>query len=400
MTGLGTALAVGAIGQGVGGILGNVIGGFASAADREKAEAAFKKAMAEIEAIGAGPDLSREIFLKEFKQVGVLTPEVEKAVDQGVARVAEVDPGLKKAQMSALADIMQVGKTGITAKERLQRQLASEEAARAVSSAEAGQIAQLRARGLAGSAAERTLLGRSADERARREYELAAQTAMAAESRALQAMIQGGQFAGQIRGQEFSEGTTNAQIKNEMDRFNITNRSAQEQRRVAMENQARQYNAAVAQDIHNKNIIMPYQEKVRQRNAEQQMRQNQLTLAQLRSGMYGQQSQMAQQQAAQTQQMWGQMGGAFGQLAGVGLGMYGQGAGWFSPGTTTADLVDRGLSSEGLDLLRGNSPSTGFYSQLDDAVAQGPNWFSPQTTTADLAAKLNPAARRTLGWNR
>lgn len=386
MTGLGTALAVGAIGKGVGGILGNVIGGFASAADREKAEAAFNKAMAEIEAIGAGPDLAREIFLEEFKVVGVLTPEVEKAVEQGTARVAQINPALKKAQMSALADIMQIGKTGITAKEQLQRQLLSEEAARAVSSAEAGQIAQLRARGLAGSAAERTLLGRSADERARREYELAAQTAMAAEQRALQGIMQGGQLADQLRGQEFSEDTTSAQIKNEMDKFNIVNKMGQEQRRVAAENQARQYNLAQQQAIANMNRQAQHQKQYYLRDAEQRMRQDQLARAQLRSGMYGQQAQMAQQQAAQTQQMWGQMGGAFGSLAGAGLGLYGQGAGWFDKGG--AGAADSG--GYGGD----------FYSQLDDAEAQGAGWFSPQTTTDDLAAKLTPAARRALGWSR
>ena len=45
---------------------GAVIGNMASASDREAAAKAQKKALAEIEKLGAGPDLAKEIFYKEF----------------------------------------------------------------------------------------------------------------------------------------------------------------------------------------------------------------------------------------------------------------------------------------------------------------------------------------------
>jgi len=299
----------------VGGLVGNAL----SAGDREAAAEAQRRALAEIERLNAGPDLARQIFLQEFKSAGVLTPEIEKAVDQGVSKVAQIeeDPTFKKAQMSALSDIMQVGRTGITAKERLQRELAREEAARAVSSAEGQKLAELRARGLAGSAAERTLLGRSADERARREYELSAQTAMAAEQRALQAMMQGGQFAGQVRGQEFDIARTKGGAEDEMQRFNISNRMGQEQRRVAMENQARQYNLAQQQQIMNMNIQQQNAELLRQRQAQQQMWQNQLSVAAAKSNALTGQAQQLQQQAGQTQQGWANIGQGVGQGLGA-----------------------------------------------------------------------------------
>jgi hypothetical protein len=300
-------------------ILGGVIGNIASEGDRNAAAAAQKKAAAEIAKLGAGPDLAKQIYLREFKSAGVLTPELEKAVDQGVSKVAQIqeDPRFKKAQMEALAGIQQRGRTGFTAEERAQL---SQERAAAERSAEAKRqqiLSGLRARGALDSGAGIAAQLQSADELAAQQQAAAERGSASASQRALQAMMQGGELAGRVRGQEFDVSRTKAGAEDEFQRFNIQNRMAQEQRRVGMENQTRQYNLGQQQQLMNMNIQQQNAEMMRQRQAQQEMYNNQVRLAQLRAGTYGQQAAQAQQQAAQTQQGWAQMGSAVGQAAGA-----------------------------------------------------------------------------------
>jgi hypothetical protein len=314
-----------------GSILGNVIGGIASEGDRNAAEAAQKKAMQEIERLGAGPDLAKQIYLREFKSAGVLTPEIEKAVDQGVSKVAQIqeDPRFKKAQMEALAGIQQRGRTGFTAEERAQL---SQERAAAERSAEAKRqqiLSGLRARGALDSGAGIAAQLQSADELAAQQQAAAERGSASASQRALQAMMQGGELAGRVRGQEFDIERTKAGSEDEFQRFNIQNRMAQEQRRAERETGARQYNLGQQQQLMNMNIQQQNAEMMRQRQAQQEMYNNQVRLAQLRSGQYGQQAQQAQQNAQATMQGWGNIGAAVGQIGSMAA------MGAMKPGTAT-----------------------------------------------------------------
>jgi len=299
-----------------------VIGNIASSGKRKAAEEAQQKALAEIEAIGAGPDLAREILLDKFKSVGVLTPELEKAVDRGVSKVAQIkeDPRFKEAQLKALTSLQQRGELGYTPEERfemMQQQRAAEQEAGAQ---RAGIIEGLRARGLADSGAGLRAQLRSADEMAEKQSMLSQQRSAQASQRALQSMVQAGELGGRIRGQEFDVARTLAAAEDEMGRFNISNKMSQEARRVGMENQARQYNLSMQQDIANRNIQQMNAERQRQREAEQRMYQNKLAVAQLKAGAYGAQAQQAQQQAGATQQAWTQAGQGVAQ----GIGAYAQ----------------------------------------------------------------------------
>lgn len=328
-------------------ILGNIFGGIASEGDRRAATNAEKKALAEIEKLGAGPDLARQIYLREFKSAGVLTPEVEKAVDQGVSKTAQIqeDPRFKKAQMEALAGIQQRGRTGFTAEERAQL---SQERAAAERSAEAKRqqiLSGLRARGALDSGAGVAAQLQSADELAAQQQAAAERGSASASQRALQAMTQGGELAGRVRGQEFDIERTKAGSEDEFQRFNITNRMGQEQRRVAQENEARQYNLGQQQKLMNANIEQQNAEMLRQRQAQQQMYENQVNRARLRSGQYGKQAEQAQQRAAGTMQGWGNIAsgvGQIGSLAAMGMNS--------NMDTDYDDLKDK-LSPEGKKLF-------------------------------------------------
>lgn len=339
-----------------GSILGNVIGGIASEGDRNAAASAQQKALAEIEKLGAGPDLAKQIYLREFKSAGVLTPEIEKAVDQGVSKVAQIkeDPRFKKAQMEALAGIQQRGRSGFTAEERAQL---SQERAASERSAEAKRqqiVSGLRARGALDSGAGIAAQLQSADELAAQQQAAAERGSASASQRALQAMTQGGELAGRVRGQEFDIERTKAGSEDEFQRFNIANRMAQEQRRAERETGARQYNLGQQQQLMNMNIQQQNAEMMRQRQAQQEMYNNQVRLAQLRSGAYGQQASQAQQNAQATMQGWGNIGSAVGQIGSMAA------MGAMGPGTAKYD------TKTGESLF---NPATGV-SYKEEAAAQ------------------------------
>ena len=216
--------------------------------------------------------------------------------------------------MEALAGIQQRGRTGFTAEERAQL---SQERAAAERSAESKRqqiLSGLRARGALDSGAGVAAQLQSADELAAQQQAAAERGSASASQRALQAMTQGGELAGRVRGQEFDIERTKAGSEDEFQRFNIQNRMAQEQRRAERETGARQYNLGQQQQLMNMNIQQQNAEMMRQRQAQQEMYNNQVRLAQLRSGAYGQQASQAQQNAQATMQGWGNIGSAVGQI--------------------------------------------------------------------------------------
>jgi hypothetical protein len=310
------------IAQGVAQIGGAIIGGFASRGERQAAEEAQKKALAIIEQLGAGPDLARKIYLDQFQSAGVLTPEIEKAVTSVTSKVSQIkeDPRFKEAQLKALSALQERGQLGYTPEERLEMMQQQRAAEREAGAQRAGILEGLRARGLGESGAGLRAQLQSADELAERQMMLGQQRSAQASQRALQSMVQAGQLGGQIRGQEFDIDRSRAGAEDEMNRFNVANRMTQEQRRVAAENQARQFNLANQQAIMNMNTQAINAERTRQREAEQRMYQNQLAIAQMKSGAASAEAQQAAQRAGTTQQAWTQAGQAIGQ----GISAYGQ----------------------------------------------------------------------------
>lgn len=343
-------------------LIGNAIGGLFAGDKQKQAEKAMQAALAEINAIGAGPDLAKQIFNREFKSAGVLTPELEQAVEQGVSKTAQIqeDPRFKKAQMEALGAIQQRGRTGFTPEEMMQLR---QERATAERSAEAKRqqiLAGLRARGALDSGAGISAQLQSADELAAQQMEASDRISAMAGQRALQSIMQAGQLAGQTRGQEFDIARAKAGSEEEMQRFNIGNRMAQEQRRVAMENQARQYNLEQQQAISNMNIQQYNQEMLRQRQAQQQMYQNQLQRAQLRANTKLGQASQLQQQAGQIQQTWGDIGSGIGQIGSMAYMMAGSPSGGGGTARTASNAgVDWSKPSQNPmdDILRDKAAS-------------------------------------------
>ena len=308
-------------------IVGGAIGGLASQGDRDEAEKAMRKALAEIDAIGAGPDLAKQIFYREFESAGVLTPEIEKAVQQGVSTVDKIkeDPTLRKAQMEALGAIQQRGRTGFTPQEMMQLRQERATAERSAESKRQQILAGLRARGALDSGAGLAAQLQSADELAATQFEASDRAAAMADQRALQSMVQAGQLSGQIRAHDFDVEYKKEDAKQAMQKFNITNLAEQERLRAERETQARQYNLGVKQQLLNARTQQYNQEQLRQRNAQQQMYENELRRRQLRAQMHGSKADFHNKRAGQTQQNIQGIASGIGQFGSMLYGMGGFG---------------------------------------------------------------------------
>jgi len=326
-------------------ILSSIFGNIFSADDRAAAEAAQEKAIQEIERIGAGPDLAKRIMLREFEVAGVLTPQIEKAIELEAPKVAQIkeDPRFKEAQLSALKAFQERGIAGFTPEERYEIEKQRRTAERSAASQRASVLENLRARGLMDSGAGLAAQLQSADVLAERQAEEASRRSAMASQRVLQSITQGGTYAGQLRGQEFGIAKDMASAKDEFDKLNIQNQIARQQRAVERQMQADTFNLQIAQDVKNRTTAAEHAELLRQRQAEQQMFQNKMNVASLRAGAYGQQAQQLQQQAAQTQQA----AGAFGSGISQGLSAY---------GAYQAGAPQRTLASAQADYYRSLTP--------------------------------------------
>lgn len=300
-------------------IIGGIIGQVASAGDKKKAEAAMKEAISIIDSVGAPPDLSREIIREKFQQAGVLTPEVEQAIDVGISKVSQIqeDAGLRQAQMGALQTLSQVGVTGLRPEDRAALNQVRAEVQRDAEAKRQQIIQNMQARGQAGGGAELAaslLSSQGATETAAEQSDrLAAQ----ASQNALAAIQQAGNLGGSIRSQDFNVAQAKAQAADAFRQFDVQNQIAQQQRNIASKNQAQQFNLTNLQDITNKNVDQINQERLRQAQAKQDYFQDQLNLAQARSNARNAQQNFYTNRAQSTAQAFSSMGSGAGQGLGA-----------------------------------------------------------------------------------
>jgi len=136
-------------------MLGGVIGNMASAGDRARAQAAYDKAQAKIEALGNPPN-PEQIILDTFKQEGALTPELEEAILLDASKVSQIqeDQGLKDAQRGALNTLLQRGKVGLAPEDRLALAQIQQETQAQAEGKRQQIIQSMQSRGMGGAGAE------------------------------------------------------------------------------------------------------------------------------------------------------------------------------------------------------------------------------------------------------
>lgn len=248
--------------------------------------------------------------------VGEYGPEMEQYLGDLVSEYSSIesDPRLRDSQLSVLDYLAEVGETGLTASERA----ALNEIRRATQQeAEAKQqqiIQNMAQRGAGGSGAElaaRLSGAQSAADRMSRESD---QLAMLAQQRALQAMMQQGQMAGNLRTQDFNEASSIAQAKDAMNTFNRNNQQSLQQRNIGARNQAQLQNLQQRQAVSDAATALKNQQQQYNKGLLQQQFQNQLDINRGRAGIASAQAQANQQANASNQagmwQAFGTLGGA------------------------------------------------------------------------------------------
>lgn len=307
----------------LGPMLGGIIGGLTSAGDREAAERAAMDAISEIEKLGLPPDQSAPVILKHFQSAGVLSPQMEQDIliqSSEVGKIKE-DPRLRDAQMQALEMLGQRARVGLGPEERaafnkLRTQLAAE------AEGKRQQILQsMQARGLGGSGAELAAQLGAAQSGAQIASQQGDDLAAAAARNALNAMSTFGTMSGQVRGQDFDVNNARARAIDEMNRFNVQAQQGVQQRNIASQNQAQEFNLRNAQNIANQNVQMDNNELLRQRQAQSQYYQDLANRAKMLADAKMQKSNVLQGQAQQTAQNAQNIGSGIGSAAGA---LYGE----------------------------------------------------------------------------
>lgn len=210
--------------------LGGLLGYLLSLPDRDQAMQIIQSAMDDAGNIDV-PTLSQLVQTLGPSEAGAVTS----------------DPRLGAAQDQSLAALQNVASSGgLTASDKAVLNRTTNKAARVGASANADIINSMRARGVGGSGAEFAMRQANAASAADRANQSGLDVAGMAQDRALNAMIQGGNLAGDMRRQGFDEKFRAAQARDMINEYNARARAAGVRDRfgmgmdkLGMKNQAR-----------------------------------------------------------------------------------------------------------------------------------------------------------------
>lgn len=300
------------------GAAGSIIGaglGYLSAENaRKDQKAAIKKAMAELEAVGYPPDLSKEIIYQQFEQAGILTPELEQDLSDSFAEVKIIkeNPELRQSQLQALSQMKERAQVGLSAEDRAGLNQVRNEVQRDSEAKRQQIMQQMAARGQGGSGAE-LMMQLQAAQGASDQAAAGSDTLMAqAQQRALQALAQSADMASGIRSQDLNVETNNNAAINERNRFLAQNSIGRQTSNVNRLNAAQQSNLTEQQRIKDMNTAMTNEEKLRQIKEQGNLYDRSLGYAQAKSNAQMGQAAAARQSAQDTQSMFSQIGAGLG----------------------------------------------------------------------------------------
>jgi len=351
-------MAIGALVGGVAApIIGGAIGQYMSQADKDKQREAEARALQELYKVNApkydysqvaAPDLQElsDVQLRQYQSAGEFNPESVGQVDLGPSEMGNVyqDPRLKEAQLQALRGLQERGQGGFSVEEQAALQKTLGEASAEERANREAIMQNMRARGTASGGQELAAQLSNQQASANRGSQAALDIDAMAKKRALEATMQGGQLAGQIGEQDFSQAAKRAQARDAIAEFNARNAQSLALTNVGARNQAGLGNLTRRQDLLNANADMSNKQTMQNqqnRLSNNQVRSNmyninqgkidalnalrgqdfnaQSDVARMRAGGQGMQAQSAANRAQQTQQMWG----GIGQGIGKGFSSYG-----------------------------------------------------------------------------
>jgi hypothetical protein len=264
-----------------------------------------------------------ELQLQQLVQQGVLTPEEAQAIkmDSSAFNNIQTDPNLDKNQMDALLGLSEIADSGgmtTMDKANLSR-IANEEASRERGSREAI-LQNAQQRGLAGSGLELMSQMQNQQDAASRTAQRDLDVAGMAQQRALEALIQESQMAGNIQNQKFNQQAQIASANDAISKFNAQNSQNQINRNVDARNDAQTANLAAKQEIANANVGLNNQQQQYNKELLQRDFDNRMKRAQGSTGVAQTNSQAAGSDSQNRANANNQMMGA---LIGAGASAYG-----------------------------------------------------------------------------
>ena len=259
-SGASTGAAFGPYGAAIGGVIGGLAGLFASddaSAAEKEAAAARQRIIQEIQALEIPSIEKQEIMLERLEQAGLLSVELEQSIQQDPSafETIELNPDYEQAQLGTLRALDELAESGgLTDEDKLKRSELEEEVSATGSAQRERSIQSARERGVGGSGLEyaEILAGDQHAQTlaAKKSRELSA----TAEDRALKALIERGEYAGDIRTQEYGEQENLASARDQINKYNTGLLSNREGANVNRRNAASKFNLERGQTVADKNV--------------------------------------------------------------------------------------------------------------------------------------------------
>lgn len=342
-----------------GGILGGIIGANNSAGASGNANNDANIANQILQQIGQAPDVSAPLILQQYKQAGLVTPEMEQQITAQVPAAIGQDKTAINAQQQALQQMQQRASGGLSAGDRAALNQAGLKTQGDVQGRLGSIAQQMQQQGLSDSGSKLAMQLSAAQGGANTESANADQIAQQAQQAAIQASGQAAGLGSQLENQNFGEGMANQQAANQMQRFNIQNQLGVQQQNTNSANQAQAANLANAQQLSNQNTTAQNQELYNQQQQQMNQYNANKNTSQIQAGGYsglGQQQQnLANNQAKAGVALGTGIGGLAGQAASSGaLGDSAQAA-MFSQGGQIPSFKEGGRVP-GQEMVPGDHP--------------------------------------------
>ena len=335
------AIAAAAAAPIIGGIAGNLMG----AGDRKKAMQLIKQGVAELKAAGFPPDLSTPLLLRQFQEIGIMTPELEQDIQIAASEVAELeeDPIIRNSQLEALNVFKQMGKIGFGPEERAaynqMRQQQQQDVQSRLMSIE--DVARREGRGAGDTRAQQLLSIQAGADRASMEGDRL--SAMLSE-RIKEGATGMSNVASGIRSQDYQAELARRQAADLREQFRAENAMSRNMRNVGAVNEAQQRREQQSMQVAAANTQQFNTEQGRQLDAQRQYWKDKLDRATALANAYSGQATALQNNAANTASMW----------SGIGSGI-GQGFGAYSSAQSankTANIAEAKLTPEQREYLK------------------------------------------------
>jgi len=302
------------MGSAIGGVVGAVTSENIANRSMDQAQNARRSALEQWAGLNAPSIAEQELNLEGLTNVGDFQAQLESALGMGPSAMegVSVDPVIQQAQMNALAQLSEMGQTGLTPAEQAALNQSRRAAANEAQAKGEQILSDMARRGMGGSGAElaaRLQASQSAADRQSQENDRALQMA---QERALNSISQSGNLATALSGQQFGQKSDVAKAQDFINQFNTQNQQNVQQRNVGTSNAANLRNLQTKQDIANQNVGLRNAQQEANKRLIQQQFNNRTALAAGRSGQYAgiaNATQTAgQDAAARNAGMWGNIG--------------------------------------------------------------------------------------------